>query len=68
MQEVITGYLRARDQLHQGMDDLDGYVLRRMRCMSLSSKMLALPTTASSAGRSESSVKYWTSSKILTKN
>ena len=26
MQEVITGYLRARDQLHQGMDDLDGYV------------------------------------------
>ena len=26
MQEVITGYLRARDQLHQGMDDLDAYV------------------------------------------
>jgi hypothetical protein len=29
MQEVITGYLRARDQLHQGMDDLDAYVLAR---------------------------------------
>ena len=26
MQEVITGYLIARDQLHQGMDDLDAYV------------------------------------------
>ncbi len=26
MQEVITGYLMARDQLHQGMDDLDAYV------------------------------------------
>jgi hypothetical protein len=26
MQEVITGYPRARDQLHQGMDDLDAYV------------------------------------------
>ena len=29
MQEVITGYLRARDQLHQGMDDLDGYGFAR---------------------------------------
>jgi hypothetical protein len=29
MQEVITGYLRARDQLHQGMDDLDAYVFAR---------------------------------------
>jgi hypothetical protein len=26
MQEVITGYLRARDQLHQGMDALDACV------------------------------------------
>jgi hypothetical protein len=29
MQEVITGYLSARDQLHQGMDDLGAYVFAR---------------------------------------